>query len=104
MATRRWRYFCSIGDTVVVFALSGNAGLQSTDSVGLLTNAHEFATPDAFRLPEWPAMACPPGYALPLFPALLDLCAMFFSAWAPRTDPDARRIHAGTCLLIYDHA
>jgi 4-amino-4-deoxy-L-arabinose transferase-like glycosyltransferase len=92
----RWLY------VIAMFALMGNAGLQSEDSQTYLYYAHEFAGQMASgSLSGWQWLG-PLGDAMPLSQWLFNICALAFGASTPVAYVLLQGLFdAGTCLLIF---
>jgi 4-amino-4-deoxy-L-arabinose transferase-like glycosyltransferase len=95
----RWAY------AFLMFALMGDAGLQSEDSLTYLFYAHEFAGHIASgSLSGWQWLG-PVGDAMPLAQWVFGLCGLAFGATTALAYVLIQGIFdAGTCLLIYGMA
>jgi 4-amino-4-deoxy-L-arabinose transferase-like glycosyltransferase len=92
----RWAY------AILMFALMGDAGLQGTDSIGYLADAHDFATALASGSLHGTQWVGSSQFKMPLFEWLIGLCALFFGAWTALAYILLQGVlDAGTCLLVY---
>jgi 4-amino-4-deoxy-L-arabinose transferase-like glycosyltransferase len=91
----RWIY------AVAMFALLGDAGLQSVDSQTYLYYAHDFAGHIAANSVSGMQWIGPVGNAMPLSQWLFTLCALIFHASAALAYVLLQGIiDSGTCMLI----
>lgn len=92
----RWMY------DIFIFALLGDPGLQTPDSLTYLHQAHDFARQipsDSLSGLQWLGAV---GQAMPLFQWLIGVCALAFGSYAAISYVLVQgMIDAATCVLIW---
>ena len=92
----RWTY------AILMFALLGDASLQTVDSTTYVANAHDFAAQIASGSLSGLQWLGPTGNTMPLFQWLTGLCALAFGAAMPLGYVLLQGIFdTCTCLLVY---
>jgi Dolichyl-phosphate-mannose-protein mannosyltransferase len=95
----RWVY------AIAIFALLGDAGLQTIDSTTYVVNAHDFAAQIASGSLSGLQWLGPVNNTMPLFQWLAGLCAVVFGPSMPLGYVLLQGIvDAATCLLVYGMA